>query len=57
MCILFGDNVLYILRKTTNDDRESYLFVSEAYIDGAMRGEMMEELDQGSHEIQRLELA
>ena len=57
VCILFGGNIPYILRKTTNDTNERYLFVGEAYIDGVMDGEMMHELEQGLHQIQTFELA
>jgi hypothetical protein len=56
VCILFGGNVPYILRRTAEDTSERYLFVAEAYVDGVMEGQMMKELDEGLHQVQMFEL-
>lgn len=44
VCIFNGGNVPYILREVQNTYPAQYLFVGEAYIDGAMHGEIMDEL-------------
>lgn len=59
VCILFGGTVPFILRQAMNAEGEEtgkFLLVGEAYVDGAMDGEVVSQLNQGQHVEQTFEL-
>ena len=46
VCVLLGCNVPVILRRM-DDSKEEYLFIGEAYFQGIMDGEALEQVDAG----------
>lgn len=56
VCVLFGADVPFVLRRTVDAENETYLLVGEAYVDGCMDGQIMDELGTGMHQEREFEL-
>lgn len=56
ICILFGGDVPFILRRMHDTEAERYMLVGEAYVDGAMDGQIMREYRKCKYTAQMFEL-